>query len=1000
MRGQPTHLDETCSQADSPRAELAAILERYLAGLEEGNAPDHDALLAAHPDLAGELLPYLESLRLLDGATRDLRAAKAVVSEADAIAPGGRQIGEYRIVREVGRGGMGIVYEAHQKSLNRQVALKILPFAAVLDQRQIARFRNEAQAAAQLHHPHIVPVFAVGQEQGIYFYAMQYIDGQSLDQAIAELREFAPRTGDASTKEAGAVNGSTTTLNYAATSAFGSQKPVRSSDFFRTVARLGKEAAEALQHAHENGIIHRDVKPSNLLIDRHGKLWVTDFGLARIQSDNGVTLTGDVIGTLRYMSPEQAGGSVLVDARTDVYSLGVTLYELLTQRYAHLAEDRRTLLRQIVDDEPVAPRKINSAIPVDLETIVLGAMAKARDDRYATAQNLAEDLDRFLEGRPTLARRPTLMDRAGKWARRHRPLVAVAACAVLLLTVVSAAGLVLLAKEQSRTLAALQESKQNAEIAQQNFARAERHFQQARAAVDQFGVQVSDQLAEFPGVEPVRREVLVDTLKYYRQFAQDAGNDPQLRKETALAHFRSAVIAAKLGAVGDAIQEYKSAHAVLQELIDADPRDVECKAQLALSHNNLGLLYAGRSDLQSARQEYNTAISIQQELVRNHGDDAAFSSQLAESEANLGLLLDQAGDASGAEESLRAAIKELRAVAVKLADKSKPQHDLAIACTNLSFVLRNRDAVAADDAAREAIAILERLGQGQEHAEDHQDDLALCYNNLATLKSQKGEWREAIASHERAIELQEQMARKSPAIVRYRSDLAISLNNLGVAYCRIGEPAKADEVFKRARELFAQLANDYPDELSYRGSLAAQLNNQALALAGMGRHAEAISIYPAAIEGQKVCFAGAPSSALMRDLLSRMYYNFGQSLRAEKQWSEAEQTALSRRALWTGNGERLLGVAAELADLRSAMARESGPTADETKAVDQNVLSTLQQAYDCGWPRVINLGIEKQFTSLKQNEQFAAKVAELNQRSRKFEGAPVGSGSAERSNQE
>ncbi|HEX4415818.1 MAG TPA: protein kinase, partial [Lacipirellulaceae bacterium] len=246
MMGRQTHLDETCSQADSPRAELAEILERYLAELEEGNAPDHEALLAAHPTLAGELLPYLESLRLLDGATRDLRAAKTVVSEADAIAPGGRQIGEYRIAREIGRGGMGIVYEAHQKSLNRQVALKVLPFAAVLDQRQIARFRNEAQAAAQLHHPHIVPVFAVGQEQGIYFYAMQYIDGQSLDQAIAELREFAPRTGDASTKEAGAVNGSTTTLNYAGTSAFGQQRPVRSSDFFRTVSRLGKEAAEAL----------------------------------------------------------------------------------------------------------------------------------------------------------------------------------------------------------------------------------------------------------------------------------------------------------------------------------------------------------------------------------------------------------------------------------------------------------------------------------------------------------------------------------------------------------------------------------------------------------------------------------------------------------------------------------------------------------------------------------------------------------------------------------
>ena len=195
--------------------------------------------------------------------------------------------------------------------------------------------------------------------------------------------------------------------------------------------------------------MHRDVKPSNLLIDGQGKLWVTDFGLARIQSDNGVTLTGDVVGTLRYMSPEQASGSALVDARTDVYSLGVTLYELLTQSHAHPGDDRQSLLRQIVTDEPIAPRKINPAVPVDLETIVLGAMAKSRDERYASAQAMADDLERFLAGKPTLARRPTLVDRMGKWARRHRSLVAVAACAVVLLSIVSAAGMLLL-RESNR----------------------------------------------------------------------------------------------------------------------------------------------------------------------------------------------------------------------------------------------------------------------------------------------------------------------------------------------------------------------------------------------------------------------------------------------------------------------------------------------------------------------------------------------------------------------
>ncbi len=435
MKNRLTNVDSTLSAGASPRRQLVEILEGYLADLESGCAQDESALLLAHPELADELRPYLDSLRLLHGATRDIRAARFAANGAgdEEAQPHSRQIGDYRIVREIGRGGMGIVYEAHQKSLNRKVALKVLPFAAVLDQRQIARFRNEAQAAAQLHHPHIVPVFAVGQELGVYYYAMQYIDGQSLEQAIGELRDSVatqPPTairGEHSTHVGGALNGSTTTKHIGAADVRTSQRSIRHGDFFRTAARLGKEAAEALEHAHQFGIVHRDIKPSNLLLDEHGKLWVTDFGLARIQAGSGVTLTGDVVGTLRYMSPEQASGqTALVDVRTDVYSLGVTLYELLTQRQAFPGDDRQSLLRRIVSEEPIPPRRLNPNLPIDLETIVLSAMAKPREERYATAQALSDDLGRFLAGEPTLARRPTLVDRAAKWARRHRPLVALA----------------------------------------------------------------------------------------------------------------------------------------------------------------------------------------------------------------------------------------------------------------------------------------------------------------------------------------------------------------------------------------------------------------------------------------------------------------------------------------------------------------------------------------------------------------------------------------------
>lgn len=966
----------------TPRQQLLDVLERYLADLEQGNAPDQQALLAAHPELADELLPYLESLRLIDCATRDLRITKAGASgEPNAhAAPTLRQIGEYQIVREIGRGGMGIVYEAHQKSLNRQVALKILPFAAVLDQRQIARFRNEAQAAAQLHHPHIVPVFAVGQEQGVYFYAMQFIDGQALDQAIAELRDSATQPAANSTKARGMTNGSTTTLHSGIASAFRDHKAIRHPDFFRSVARLGKEAAEALQHAHEHGIVHRDVKPSNLLIDGRGKLWVTDFGLARIQSNNGVTLTGDIIGTLRYMSPEQASGSAIIDARSDVYSLGLTLYELLTQKHAHAGDDRQTLVRQIVDDDPIAPRKLNPAIPIDLETIVLGAMSKSRDDRYQSAQSLADDLQRFLEGMPTLCKRPSLLDRAGKWARRHRSLVATAACAVGLLCVVSVAGLVMLAREQARTSAALKDVERNAKRSQQNFERADRHFQQAWAAVDQFGG-LSDRLSEFPGAESVRRDALIGMLKFYREFTLDAGNDPQLREQSAMAHFKVAKIAAKLGALKDAIQEYRRSQELLKPLVDSNPSRPDLLAQLAVSHNNVGLLFASRAESDAARREYLQAIEIQQKLVRMHAGDAAFASQLAESEANFGLLLDQLGDAEGAEQSLRAAVDVLRRLS-----SSQPQRaqSLAIALNNLGFMLRSRNPAAADKSAREAIDILEHLAATSDTAEDVQDDLALCYSNHAALKSQQGDWNEAVASYERAIKLQEQMVRKSSSVVRHRSELAISLNNLGVAYCRIARAAEADAVFARARDLFTDLAKDYPDESVYCSSLAAQLNNQALAFAGMGRHAEAIRIYPSAIDAQKTCHARLPQSALMRELLSKMYYNFGQSLRAEKLWQEAAEAALARRELWQGNGERLLGVAAELAELDCDMKLQKSDNGGKLPAIyiDEDVLTTLQQAFESGWPRSIDISAEERFACFKQNARFATKIAELNERSR------------------
>jgi WD40 repeat protein len=337
-----------------------------------------------------------------------------------------RDLGDFQIVRELGRGGMGIVYEAVQRSLGRRVALKVLRASVALDPRRLRRFEVEAQAAASLRHPHIVPVFATGSEHGMAYYAMQYVKCRDLRRIIDELLR-----DDSSL--ARRVEGCR----------IAPRKPLfdQGSSFERDVARLGRQAAMALEHAHANEVLHRDVKPSNLLIDEKGHLWITDFGVARIRGGLDLTETGEALGTPRYMSPEQAlGHRTPLDGRTDVYSLGATLYEMLTLTAPFSGDDRLDLLRRIAHEEPIPPRKIDPRVPIALETIVLKAMAKLPADRYATAAEMADDLGRFLDDQPIRAHRPSLLDRTGMWARRHRKLMAALVASGLLLAIALAAG--------------------------------------------------------------------------------------------------------------------------------------------------------------------------------------------------------------------------------------------------------------------------------------------------------------------------------------------------------------------------------------------------------------------------------------------------------------------------------------------------------------------------------------------------------------------------------
>jgi WD40 repeat protein/serine/threonine protein kinase len=497
MTGEPDALSEW-------EQGLGAVLVAYLEALDGGRAPDRAELLALHPQYAPQLARFLDDQAGMDRCAAPLRAVTGVRPAAAALGggaappPGPAELGDFRILREVGRGGMGVVYEAQQVSLNRRVALKMLPLAGDPDPKQLRRFQNEAQAAAQLHHAHIVPVYSVGRERGVHFYAMQFIEGRTLAALIRDLRRTPEESTDRPLSPTGlpgrAPDGPAPFPPAAGQAADlpGARPagcPAGSPGYFRQVVHWGIQAAEALEHAHQLGVIHRDVKPGNLMVDARGHLWVTDFGLARVRTDVSLTGPGDLVGTLRYMSPEQAlasrGG---VDHRTDVYSLGATLYELLTLRSAFEGTDRQALLRQIAFEDPRRPRRLDRAIPVDLEKVVLKAMAPYPADRYATAQDLADDLRRFQSGEPVRARPPTLAGRAARWVRRRPAGAAALGLALLLAVLLPMAGAMAWQWHRAETALAsesnirvgLEEARRELEATHNNLRNAYAKLEQAR----------------------------------------------------------------------------------------------------------------------------------------------------------------------------------------------------------------------------------------------------------------------------------------------------------------------------------------------------------------------------------------------------------------------------------------------------------------------------------------------------------------------------------------
>jgi len=856
------------------RERLTDVLERYLAALEQGAPLSQDAILAEQPDIAPALMNYFRSLEELHDMAAGFAGSKPRGEEpADTDPEGAKRIGDFELLREIGRGGMGVVYEARQISLDRRVAVKLLPFAAVLESKQIARFKHEAQAAAHLHHPNIVPVFAIGVERGVHYYAMQYIDGQPLDRAIAELKAERPRRRTRSKESAvrrrrekiepelaPTVEYSVLSTQHAVltkdrdthdvgvplTDPGAAAKSTRqlfsrdNAEYYRMVLRLGIQAAEALHAAHEYGVVHRDIKPSNLLLEANGKLWITDFGLARFQRDVSLTRTGDLIGTMRYMSPEQASGqSALVDHRSDIYSLGVTLYELACLQPAFPEERGPALLRQIDAYDPPRPRQIRADVPRDLETVILKAMARERDERYATAQQLAADLDCVLEGKGTVARPPTLLDRAGRWVRRRQRTVAVTLLALALTVVGLATGAFMIWRSNIK-------ANKNADLAASIASN-------AFDMVDQLAMQNREDSAD-----DLRQNKLDESLHSIQRLIDEAKADPDLQPAVAAAYGKLGSLLYNRNSPAESLQAHQEAANILNQLLARQPGDSGLLRQLALAENNCGLAFLQLGKTEQAREQFQQAAQRQERLLARSPRDLVIESDLASSLCNLGLVQQEAGAPSQAEASFASAIERLNRVTLSKPNDVATKRRLAAAYNNMASIRQRARPAEAAALNRKAIELLQIAVPTEPANWSLRRELGVTLSNLGGALSRARQETAALAAYQQAMDLREELVRLAPTRAAYRTDLAVSCNNLGLLENRQGRQDAAEAAFRRAIDLYITHLTQFPSDAVNESNLASVYSNLGVVLERRDSLQAAADAFAKAATHQSSAMASAP----------------------------------------------------------------------------------------------------------------------------------------------
>lgn len=835
---------------DTTRDPIEVIADEFVERQRRGETPAIEEYAERYPHLADairELFPTIAAVERLKVAKQRSSGGRATLRGAQL-----ERLGDFRIIREIGRGGMGIVYEAEQESLGRHVAVKVLPRQVLLDAKQLRRFEREARTAAQLHHTNIVPVFGVGEHDGFHYIVMQYIDGVGLEKVLLQLKGEDPASfaelletihGEKalSGAESGEPSGELPAGGFALSSGAGST-------YWHNVARIGRQVAEALHYAHQQGTLHRDIKPANLLLDPQGVVWVADFGLAKALEHDDVSQTGDIVGTLRYMAPEQLQGHP--DARSDVYSLGLTLYELVTMQPAIDAPTHSELLRQVMQHEPVLPRKINPSIPHDLETIILKSIEREPDQRYQTAGQFAADLQCFLQDRPVHARRVSQAERLWRWCRRNRAVASLAGTALLLLVLVA----VVASVGYLRTKAALDDVSaereryaQTSQLATEALDRIFQHFAPDRRPLAAQLTIESDEGEQYQvPVQPVLSSeaaaILESMLVYYDKLAEQAGGDIRFLRKSAEANRRVGDIRQQLGDSLLAKEAYERAIEKYEQLGDESRSDEQVVTEIARIHNELGNVAREPTSDDQAWQSHFTALRILQSL-NSTAPEVRF--ELARTYYFLGRRLgvgpggsgrgpgrgrpsSRPGDGGGRPDSrerggdanrtdgrrfddappLNKAIELLTALQSEFPKVPEYRHLLALC-------YREQPA-GSDDSHAEAIAVFETLAKDFPTIPEYRFDLCQTYGMIDVRRLPDEQIAAAETELSAALEIARDLVAERPNVPRYVYELVQTHQKLADLQRKSAKYTLAEANLESARKLQATLVERFPEAMQYR----------------------------------------------------------------------------------------------------------------------------------------------------------------------------------------